>query len=116
MIVKILLAKEAVAADGQAMVAGEYDERALVLAACLERVQDAADLGVEERDRGIVVGKMLADDLGATRPGSQGLVANGQRTIVEGVLRLKVGRQRRQFGIVAAVKLRMGPRADHEAG
>ena len=43
-VIEILLAKEPVAADRQAMVAGKDDERALVLAARPQRIEDAADL------------------------------------------------------------------------
>ncbi len=95
-VIEILLAKEAVAADRQAMVAGKDDERALVLAARPQRIEDAADLRVEERDRGVIVGEMLADDLGRPRPGRQSLVANGEGAVIERVLRLEVLRQRRQ--------------------
>ena len=76
MVVEVLFAEEPVAADGQAMVAGEDDQRVVVLAARLQRLEDAADLGVEELDGGVVVGEVLADDFGRARPGGEFLVAD----------------------------------------
>ncbi len=64
------------AADGEAVVAGEDDEGLPCLPARREGVEDAADLGVEVLDRGVVVGKVPADDLWSPRPRGELLVTN----------------------------------------
>ena len=74
------------AADRQAVVAGEDDQGPLVLAARAQRVEDPADLGVEKFDGRIIVGEVLADDRGRTRPGGKFFVAEDDRAVVEGVL------------------------------
>ena len=74
MVVQVLLAEEAVAADGQPVVAAEDDEGVVVAAARPQRVEGAADLGVQEGDGGVVVGQVLPDDLRRARPGSEAFV------------------------------------------
>ena len=57
MLVEILLAEQAVAAEGQAMVAREENDRVVEAALGLECRDHAADLRVHALDAGIVVGQ-----------------------------------------------------------
>ena len=75
MIVQVLLAEQAVAADGQAGIAGEDDNRVRFEPRLAQRVQNAADLGIEERDEGVVVREMLPHNGLGARPGRQAFIA-----------------------------------------
>ena len=90
MLVHVLLADEAVAADGQAVVGSEDDERVVALARVVERFEDAADLLVEMRDDGVVAGEFLPHVVFGARKWQQQLVATTQIAMVEGMLWAKV--------------------------
>lgn len=55
MLVQILFAKQAVTADGQAMVRGENDDRVFKLAKLTKCLQNAADVMVDRGNAGIIV-------------------------------------------------------------
>src|SRR5439155_5539584 len=92
-VVEILLAEQAVTADGEAVIAAKDDQGILVLAACSERIEDAANLGVEEGDGGVIIGEVLANDIRRSRPRGQTFVASGQIAVIERVLWQVIGRQ-----------------------
>ena len=50
-IVKILLAEQAMMADGKTMIGREEDPGIVRQAAAIELIEDAADLGIEMRDQ-----------------------------------------------------------------
>ena len=103
MVVEVLLAEEPVAADRQAVVAGEDDEGLPGLAAGREGIEDAADLGVEVLDRRVVIGEVLADHPGRSRPGGEPLVTDLQRPVVERMPGQEVPGQWRLVGVVPVV-------------
>ena len=61
MVVQTLLAEEAVLADSQAIVGGEYDDGVVFLAGLFQGVEHAADLVVKVADNGCVFAEMGAN-------------------------------------------------------
>ena len=78
------------AANREAVVGSENDQGVVILTARLQGSEDPANLGVEELDRGVIVGQILADEFRGSRPGGQSLVADGHLAVIEGVLREEV--------------------------
>ncbi len=91
-LVLVLLAHEAVLADGEAVVCGEDDVGVAGLAGGLESVEDAADLGVHVRDDGVVLAAVGADGVFGAREGREDLVAGLVLALIEGMLGEEVGR------------------------
>ncbi len=107
MLVKILLPHQTVtAADGQPLIAGVNDDRVVRPAPFLHDVEDAANLVIQVRDRGIVVGQVPTHLVGRARKSRKLLVADFQFTVVERMLRHQVLRQHDPGGIVQLHKLR----------
>ena len=57
------------------MITGEDDDGVFFEAGFAQRRDDAADLGIEEGDVGVIVGQVLANELRRARPGGEPLVA-----------------------------------------
>ena len=94
-----LLAQQAVAAQGQAVVGGEDDQRVVRLAGLLQGRENPPDLLVHVRDQAVVFGQLIADHGLGARPGRQVLVAAAlHHAVVEGQLRQEVRGQRGQAG------------------
>ena len=100
-LVHVLLAVQAVAADRQPLVAREDDDRVVRLAGLLQGGQDAADLRVHVRDHGIVQGQLLADRSGSARPGQELLVPAAEVAVVERMLGEEVRRQGDRVRVVS---------------
>jgi len=109
-LVHVLLAAQAVAADGQPLIAGEDDHRVGRLARLFQGRQDAADLLVHVRDHRVVGGQLLADLVGRARPGEQQLVAPLEVAVVERVL----GQEIRREGDLGRVVLVFVERRDQQ--
>jgi hypothetical protein len=97
--VEILLAKKPMAADRQAVIAGENDEGLFESAARVEGREDATDLLVEELDGCVIVSQVLAHDFRGPRPRRKSLVANHHLAIIEWVLRHEIWRERRLMAV-----------------
>ncbi|GEM_PF-6470248 len=89
------------AADSQAVVAREDDDRAGRLSRVVDRGQDAADLRVHVRDDGVVCREFRSDILSCARRRQQPFVAAVQVSVIERVGCQKVHRQRQAVGRVA---------------
>ena len=75
MFVHVLLAHQAKLTDGQPVVGGEKDPGVVRLTIGFERLQDAADLGVEVGDEGVVFAPLGLDGPVGSRERSQPFVA-----------------------------------------
>ena len=91
--VHVLLPHQAMASNGQTMVAGEDNQSVLGLLRLIENGQYATDLLVHVRDDGIVDGEVFPDHIGVARPRQHLLVASLEIAMVEGMARQKVLRQ-----------------------
>ena len=100
MFVEVLLAEQPMAADRQAVVARERDDRVVELAEFFELFKNSPDVVIDGRDAGVVVVQMLANDGVGARPRGELLVADLQRADVERVMRQQVRRQRNFFAVV----------------
>jgi hypothetical protein len=85
-LVEILLAEQAVAPEGESMVAREEDDRVVEPALCLECRDDAGDLRVHALDAGVVVGESGCDLLPCPGPAQQFFIANRQLSVVKRML------------------------------
>ena len=94
-LVEILLAEEAVAAECQALIAHEEDERVFKPAPRPERFHDPPHLGIERFDAGVGIGKLVRHAFAGERPGEEQLVADSQFPVVERMFGEPVCRRRR---------------------
>jgi hypothetical protein len=104
-LVEILLAEQAVAAQGQPLVGGEEHDRVGEPALPLEGGEHAAQLRIHALDERVVVGQLLGDRLLSQRPGQELLVADGEVAVVEGMLGKEVGRRGRLVAVVPPADL-----------
>ncbi len=92
-VVEVLLAEQAVAADGDPLIRRENDDRVVGHAELAERLQQAPDVMVQPGDGCVVLVQRPADLRLAPRPRGQQLVADGHLAVVERVHRQVAGRQ-----------------------
>jgi hypothetical protein len=91
-LVEVLFAEEPVLAKGEAVVAGEDDDRVVPFARGLELGEHPADVVVEAGDAGVVFGQLPLGVGGSAGPGRKLLVAHRHLAVVPRVLRQERGR------------------------
>src|SRR5207248_2493302 len=96
-LIHILLADEPMAANRQAMVSREDDNRVVALAALSQRAENAANLLVHVRDDGVIARQLLLHIVRGPREWQQQLVAAANIAMIEWMLGPKIRRQR-DFG------------------
>ena len=111
MVVAVLLAHQAVLADGEPMVGGEDHVGVLGVARRLERLQDLADLRVHVGGVGVILGAVHLHGFARARERRQQLVPDLVVALVERMLRQVIRRHLDARGRIAVhVLLRRLPR------
>ena len=103
--IEVLLAKQAVFAEGEAVVAGHDEDRVIVLARLTQGLDDTTNLGIPVGDRCIITGQLSRDTFSSAGPGKGSLIAYRHIADVEGVIREKIHRQRNLLRLVHFVEL-----------